>query len=328
MTLGSQTTYAERRARVDSASMTETDTSDVTKTYINEGVREFCKITGGIPKEEYLALTPKFDLRTNFAIRLTITGGANAQTVTDLVLAATAQTDITGASAATYITEQISNNLAISATMSWDTASWNFTLSDGVSAATYLEVGAPAQRTYVDWTYPIFNKSGTQSGTYFEGSLPLDSTVEVDLPSDFSEIEYVEWDGVELYPAPYDLFISPGSEGTPRWYAIKNKKLRLAPYPSSQEALHIRYKNFPADLETDGTSDATECLLPTQTHWAPVHYAASMIAGENQDDKIMGREFSLFRSIALEYKARESNQNPALFPIGASYIPIDVVIPD
>ena len=313
MTLSQQATYAERFARTDSAALTSSSTSDITKGYINDGVRMFCTRTGGIPKEDYLTVAPLFDVRSNFAVRITITSGANAVAATDFVISTASHTDLSAASMAAYLNTQISNTLGVSCTMSWNTASWVFSFRDNASAATYIEFAAPSNPSYVNYMNFLFNKTGTQSGVYYEGILPMDCTAEIALPTDFISMEFLQWDQYKLEPAPYDLFLTNGSPGTPRWYSIKNRRLRLAPYPMEQEMLYIRYKHMPADL-TAGTDDSTNCPLPTEYHLAPVHYAAAMIGLQNEDDEIYKKHFGLFLDMLMQYKINEANTTPTLFP--------------
>ena len=61
-----------------------TDTDDVARVYLNQGVKEFCKKVHGIPRRNYLTLSPKFDIATNFAIQLTVVGGVNEMAATDI----------------------------------------------------------------------------------------------------------------------------------------------------------------------------------------------------------------------------------------------------
>ena len=132
-------------------------------------------------------------------------------------------------------------------------------------------------------------------------------------------MQQVEWDGDPLSPAPYDLFMSPQSAGTPIWYNVKKKKIRIAPCPEEQKLFHIRYKHMPDDLKTDGTADATECPLPTDFHWAPVYYSAAMLAQENDDDSIYRREMAMFIDQVNRYRIQENNQTPTLFPQGTPF---------
>lgn len=323
MTLAQQIIYAERRARVSSNVTTVSTSNDVTIQYINEGVREFAKIIGGIPKTAYLALAPKFDVQTNWAVRLTVTGGANAIAASDFVLAATNTSSLTAASYATYLGSQLSNNYAVSVSVSWDSTTWKFTLYDETSAATHVEIGAPSGITYVDACDLLFNKIGTQSASYFTGNVPMDLNLETSLPSDFLSLEAVEWDGSPLKPAPFDLFLTPSSAGDPVWYAVKNNKIRIAPTPVEQEMFTLAYKSMPDDLST--TTDS--CPLPTAYHFAPVYYAAAMLAAENHDWTVQQQNYAMFVNETTKYKVKEANQNSTLFPQSGAYTPIRVEIP-
>ena len=315
MTLANQIIYAERIARVSSNATTISTASDVTIQYINEGVREFCKIIGGMDKVGYLTLAPKFDLQTNWAIRTTYTGGANALSARDLVLAATNHSSLTGASVAAYVGSQISNTQAASVSVSWDTSTWQFTLYDDIGSMTSVEVDEPVGIAYVDATEWIFNQIGTQSGTHFTGTIPLDLVLETALPSDCLSVKYVEWNKEPLQLAPFDLFVSPQSMGDPAFYAVKGGKIRVSPTPSRQELFTIQYRYMPADLST--TSD--ECPLPASYHMSPVYFAASRLAAENHDSQRQQENFGLFLDQAYKAKIREENQNPTMLPAQSDY---------
>jgi len=324
MTLGTQVTYAKRRARISSSSVTESTTDDVVRIYVNDGVKEFCRRIGGLSTEEYLTVVPTFDLRTNCAIRFTITGGANAFAAHDVPLCTASIVDETGTEIATCVNAQLSNLLGVSVTLSWDSASWIFSLRDNTGGATAIEIDEPEQKTYVDWSERIFGKIGTAALTYFEGDFPLDCTVETELPSDFLQIESVFWNGVELVPAPWEMFVSPGISGTPTHYAIKNRRIRLVPCPTEQKEFLIRYKSVPSDLETDGTDDATDCPLPDHYHMIPIYWAASQLLEEHHEYDKAIQEMAYFTKAVLDYKCREDNQTPTLFPARSSWYPFKV----
>jgi hypothetical protein len=323
MTLAQQIQYAERRARVSSNVTTVSSANDITVQYINEGVREFAKIVGGIPKVGYLQLAPKFDVQTNWAVRLTVTSGANALTARDWVLAATNTSSLTAASYASYLGSQLSNNYAVSISVSWDSTAWKFTLYDEAAAATYIQIGAPDGIGYVDGSEYLFNEIGTQTGSYFTGNIPMDLNLETDLPSDCLSVESVEWGKSPLQLAPFDLFMTPASAGSPVWYAIKNRKIRVAPTPAEQDLFMIQYKSMPTDLTT--TTDT--CPLGAEYHWAPIYYAAHMLASENHDWTVQQQNYGLFLNETMKYKVKEANQNPSMFPRSQAYQPIRVVIP-
>jgi len=95
--------------------------------------------------------------------------------------------------------------------------------------------------------------------------------VQTNLPSDYLElIPPVEWNNSPLSPAPFDLFASPGVAGTPIYYGIRNKKIRLYPYPVSQESFHIWYKYLPAEF----SAGYQECGLTGKTLGAATGLAA------------------------------------------------------
>jgi len=314
VTLGTQVTYAKRRARVSSNSVTETATDDVVRDYLNDGVQELCRRVGGLSREQYLLITPNFSVQSNFAIRLTVTGGANAVAATDLPIASASYWNVSAGILASIVNDEISNTLAVSMTLSWDSADWVLSIRDNALAATAIEIGVPSSRTYIDSSGMIFGRRGTANSTYFEGSFPLDCTLETTLPSDFLQIEYVEWDGEELAPAPYDLFLSPSGTGDPRYYAIKNKRIRLNPCPNSQKTFLIRYKAIPDDLVNDGTDDAVDCPLPAPYDMLPVYWATAMLLQEMHEFDKARESLALFQKGVVDYKVREDNQNPTLFP--------------
>lgn len=322
MTLASQITYAERLARVSSNVTTASSANDITIKYINEGVREFCKVAGGIPKVGYLQLAPKFDVQTNWAVGITITGGANALTSRDWVLAATNTASVGAASFASYLGGQLSSTQLVSVSVSWDSTTWKFTIYDRLGSATYIEVDDPSGIGYVNAVDYVFNKIGTQTGYYWTGDVPLDLTLDTALPSDCLSVESVEWDRNKLTLAPFDLFSSPQSLGTPSYYAIKNRRIRLYPCPEEQEMFTVQYFSMPTDLST--TTDS--CPLNDEYHMAPVYYAASFLSAENHDWDAQKQFFSLFINETNKAKIKEANQNPTLFP-RFSYTPVRVEIP-
>lgn len=322
MTLAQQIQYAERRARVSSNVTTVSTANDVTIQYINEGVREFCKASGGIAKVAYLQLAPKFDVQTNWAVRMTITSGGNALAAKDVVLAASNTASMSAASTAIYLGGQLSNVQLLSVSVSWDSTTWKFTIYDRAAAATYIEIGSPVGIGYVDAVDYFFNKVGTQTGTYWTGDVPLDLTLDTGLPSDCLSVESVEWDSSPLRMAPFDLFSSPQSLGDPVYYAVKDGRIRLYPCPQRQERFTVQYFAMPSDLST--TTDT--CPLSPEYHWAPVYYAASMLASENHDWESQKQNFGMFLNEVMKRKVKEANQNPSLFPRENTYSPVRVEI--
>lgn len=337
MTLADQIIYTERIARVNSNAMTITVASDLTRKYINLGVAEFCKIVNGIPTERYLTLQPKFDVPYYAGFKAYISGGGNefgsANIFYDpsahLAYTATSYIDMGPASCASLWTTMLNEKGVASCSVVWSSSSMEFYLLDNLGSANYIGIEEPSGPIYTNWEPYIFNAAGTQSGSYFYGNFPEDSTVEIDLPTDFYSVEYVEWDGNELKQAPFNIFINPISTGTPRWYAIKNNKIRINPVPSSQKSLLIRYKEKPDDLETDSSDDIKECPLPTRVHMAPVYYAAYMIAEEKHEDDLARKNYLKFVDECRRYIQFRANQNWSLYPKANEYnFPEETVRPN
>jgi hypothetical protein len=334
VTLADQVARTERLARVSSNEVTLTAASDVTRIYINEGVREFCKYVNGIPAEDYLTLSPRFDTRTNFALRFTITGGTNALVATNVALTTVNRTDATGTQVATdlqaTLRAAIGGGANITVTFNLTgTNYWRFTF-DTINA-TRIQVQATTELTQVDATGIILGGNSLDSGVGTNvtatGFFPTDMNVETDLPSTFLEIEYVEWDTYRLAPAPYNIFISPEYSGDPIYYAVKNNRIRVLPSPTDQKLFHIRFKQAFADLDTTGAADATASPLPSNEHMAPVYYASSKLLEEKHEYDKSRRMLEQFYELARRYKIRESNQSPSMYPAWPVILPLDVDVP-
>lgn len=317
MTIAQQIVFAKRKGRVSGNVTTDTYTDDVTRFYINEGVREFCKKTKGISSEEFLTVTPTFNTRTNFAIRLTITGGSNALSATDIAITATAYDRTTGTQVASDLQTAIQAAGAASATVSWSTTAWTFTID--ASDSTSITIEAPDGITYVDATDMLFGKSGTQVSTTWVSGFPQDCTVRASLPSDFLSIEQVEWDKCMLQNAPYMNMMSPEMYGDPTHYHIKDKYIYFTPVPNMQKELKIEYQAFPASATLTGSLDTSSCPLAQEYHMAPVYYAAS----KHLEDSFEYQESifckSMFDDECRKYKMNEANQNPKMIPRQAPY---------
>lgn len=309
--------YTERLARVSPNAVTLATTSDVTRTYISEGMMEFSKRVHGIPIEDRVSITPRFDIETNYAIKFQTQGSKNAIASTSIYLTPTALTAASGSSVASYLQAMI--NTAVGAalgsgsiTVNWSSSSWQFYLNCGATATSVYFGGVDDKRMVS--AEDVVGLNGTVATSTFTGALPTDCTLRASLPVGFLEIQYVEWDNEPLSPAPYINFMSPESSGTPTHYAIQNKEMRLYPTPSEQKKLVIHYTGFPAAISTDGTDDSTTCALPEEVHMAPVYYAAAMILDETHEPQQSVYFQQKFASLCNDYKIREANNTPTLFP--------------
>lgn len=324
MTLATQTTIAERMTRTAGAN-TITNTSDVTKQYINEGVREFAKRVHGIAMETFISLNPLFEFDTKAAVKVTWKCGVSNFGSTDVPIASSALSEATPTTAGAHFASNLNATFATTSfSCGWSASTWTFVLS-GPGSATSVAVGSPTDIRYWDGAAGLFGGAITKSGATITGGFPQNCTLESSLPSGFLEIDYVKWRTWELTPAPFDIFTNPQANGTPSYYAVKNKKIRLYPVPTYQDRLEVYYTGMPTDLGVDGSSDSTSCPLPEEMHMAPIHWAAAKLFEEaNEYDKSIYHQ-RVFNDSVNGYIIREANNNPVMRPEPARIVPPLVV---
>jgi len=215
--------------------------------HVNDAQKSFAKDVHGLTKETYLSLSPRFDIQTHFAIGITVTGGTNALAATDVAICATSALDQTGTQVATALQTAIRAVGPTTLTVTWSTTAWKFTI-DGIDC-TSITLETPSGITYADALDLLGFEAGTTTDTEITGEIPTECNLEITLPDDFLQvIPSPEWDGEPLILAPWPLFTSPGTSGTPSMYAIREKRMRLYPVPNSQKMLHLWYKYIPSDF--------------------------------------------------------------------------------
>lgn len=304
MTLNGAITKVRELTRTNSASASDTAVLEL----INEGQREFAKDVSGMMKEEYVTITPLFDIKTNFAFSLGLNGG----TATDVCITSVDYIDCTAGTVATQLVTALTAQAA-TCTISWASASWYFTMTFE-STITSVTLDSPTTPAYIDAVGLLFGQSASWSAATCTGSLPEDCAVEASLPADFLSMYNVEWDGQKLSQAPHDMFISPEESGTPSHYVVRNKKIRLFPSPSEQKKLQILYKYFPSDWVDIATEGAATLTIDGEFHMAPVYYAASVLADMNFEQSISQKNFARYRDQVNKYTIQWNNQNPQMFP--------------
>jgi hypothetical protein len=328
MVFGTQVTLAERWTRSAGANTVST-TSDATMIYLNEGCREFAKRVHGIATEAFIVLAPKFDLDPNFAVRFTITGGDDSLTATDIPVASSTLTNATPTTVAAHLASNINAAVTVqlgsaSLVVGWEASNWTFYVSPS-GTPTEIISAAPSNRKYIDANEWLWGGAISKADTTLTGAIPLNCNVEQSLPAGFLEMEYVMFGNTEVKPAPFDIFMKPYSVGRPEYYSVKNKLIRLEPVPDEQDYFKIFYSGFPEDLATDGTDAAVECPLPEEVHMAPIHWAAAKLFDEAHEfDKSIYHQ-RCFNDFCTDYKIREANNNPTLFPSRSDAIPPRVV---
>ena len=238
-------TQARRYARVSS-----TQSSDAQLNMLmQDALDEMATDVGGFPTESYLSIAAKFDTKTNYAIRITTTGGDDAMEATDVLITGTDRTGATGDTVAldfqTTLRVAIGNLIEVT----WS----NFYFTVDTLDATSITFEAPTTTTYVD-ARDLLGLTGTPTLTdySFDGNFPEDCTMETTLPTDAIKVERVEWDQNVLGALPRGYFMSPETSGDPRYYNLRGRELRLLPSPTRQELLHIEYKGSPTAINFQG----------------------------------------------------------------------------
>jgi hypothetical protein len=291
-------------------------TSDATKTYINEGVREFCKRAHGIGIEAFVALAPNFDLDTNFAVKFTLGGSTFSYGSTDIPMVSSTLTDATPTTVLGHITSNI-NALGIGTftiSMGWSPSTWIFYIN-APATTTNCVISSPTDIRYIDALPLIFGKAISRRGSLtITGGFPQDCNLDTSLPSGFMEMDNVFYGTTELSPAPFSYFLRPRSSGIPRNYGIRNKQIFLNPTPNRQDYFKIFYSGTPTDLGVDGSSDTITCPLPEEVHMAPVYWAAACLLEEGHEfDKSIYYQRK-FNDMVNNFIIRDMNNNPSMFP--------------
>jgi hypothetical protein len=321
MTLGTQTTFVERLARLTGA-VTIATASDATKTYINEGVREFSKRVHGLSTEAFVALAPKFEYDTTFAIKFTLGGNVNTYGSTDIPIATTAGQNVTPTNFMAQIVTNVNAAVgSLTISMGWSPSNWVFYINAPAST-TFCQLQAPTDLRYTDATRIIFGGGISKTGSItITGPSPQNINLETSLPAGFLEMTDVLYGSVHLRPAPWDIFLYPFSTGQPQYYGVKNKVIRMYPVPNRQDQFEIYYNGMPTDLGTDGSSDSVACPLSEEMHMAPVYWAAACLLDESHEFDKSQYYQGKFNNMCTDYKIREANNNPTMFPGQGMFVP-------
>ena len=307
MTLEEMVGHVRRYSRTTESS----HSNDVVIGHINDGQREFAKEGAGIWKENYLSLSPMFDVKDNFYFKVTL---ATASASFPINASSSAFLDITGASVAAFMASSLQGTW-VAASATWSSASWLFTIT--IPGEANIAISSPLGTTYIDATDMLFGGGGSQADSAWVGSFPEDCTVRASLPTGYYAMAHVEWDKSTLTPAPFDIFMSPEMTGDPEWYDIKNKNIWLYPVPDEQKLLHVYYRSLPTDFgafsATGSGSFSASSSLDAEVQMAPVFYAASQLAEQNFEKEVADRMYARYRKMVTDYKQNFHNANPQMF---------------
>ena len=253
-------------------------------------------MVGGFRREQYLTLAARFDTETNFAVRVTITGGTNATSATDVAITGHQRVDTTGTQVATDFQTTLRALGTISnLTVAYSTTTYKFTV-DSIDG-TDIKFEAPSGSNYIDAT-SLLGLSGSSGAQTFVSGIPEDCFVETDLSRSWETIDRVEWDQYPLIRGAWDSAMSVQQQGDPAFFAVSdNMRIRVWPSPNSQKLFHVNGRGKPDDI----TSDIT--FIPDQYHNALAHYAAWNILEETHEPALADRRYRSFASYVKRYKS-------------------------
>lgn len=301
MTYGQIAEKARRYSRMSESGVNDADVYAL----ISDSTEQFGLDVHGLPLEDYPSIEATFDLYDNMAFHLTITGGANAVD-SDVVVTDTNTNDMTGTEAAAELQSQIRAAGASTVTVSWSPYAFTVDSLDG----TAISITEPSDSSsYSDATDLLFGGPASVAASSVTGGFPTGCTVECDLSADVVTIQQVFWDGYPLQQAPEVYFVEPRTQGTPAYYHIKGKKLRLYPAPGEQKRLVVRYKGIPTPTSVGDLNGSTSVdLVPNEYHMALCYFAASHLAAMNYEMKISDRYRYLYQKEVFKYISRYNNR--------------------
>jgi len=328
MTLSTLRSRVRRYARESEEGVTDTECNET----INDAHVQFALDVYGLQYFEHIKLEAYFTTETNFAINLEVYDtDLSAVIDTDVAVTSTARTRCSGPTMRGDLSNAI--NGALSGTVgSGITLTWSrYDLILVVPNAGQIDINEPDDSTtYVDATQLLFG--GTHSSTEttsnvgsctLNGSFPMDCTWEQALPTDFGTIGLVEWDGVQLDPAPRSLSRRPEHYSTrPSWYDIREDKIYLVPSPNEQEELRIEYNRVPS--RTYLSNDTDSPIVPDRFQMGIVYLAASELLYTRHEETIADRLYGKYWQERSKYIIEKKNATKATEPRGPSYEPLDV----
>lgn len=300
MTYGQIAEKARRYSRMSESGVNDADVYAL----ISDASEQFGLDVFGFPMEDYPTIGATFDLYDNMAFALTITGGSNVIDA-DVVVTDSSTNDLTGSQAAAELQSQIQAAGASTATVTWSDFAFTVDSVDGTS----ISITSPSSSSYSDATDLLFGGAVSATASSVTGGFPEGCTVECDLNADVVTVQQVFWDQYPLQQAPEVYVIEPTTVGTPAYYHIKGKKLRLYPVPSEQKRLTVRYKGIPTPTSLGDLNGSTAVdTVPSEYHMALVYRVASELAAMNYEMKVSDRYMYLYRRQVSMYLTRYNNR--------------------
>lgn len=305
MTLEEARTQARELARVDTTGISDVRLNEI----LQNCIREFANDVGGFAREKYPVVSASFDTDTHYAIRVTITGGTNALSATDVALTTTARSGTTGATVASDFQSTLRTAIGggANATVTYDDFAFTVDTVDG----TEITFAAPSDANYAD-ARDILGLTGTttESGADVTGSFPQGCTREYTLPVDLISLDYVAWNDQELWQVPYEYITNPNGYGVPGWFYVRGRTIYFLPSPNTQGRCKIWYHGAPDDIDFAGyqecglssISDELSTGLSTSTQY----YYKVTINGEQTEYNITTASDVTYAAVIILMNAQNS----------------------
>lgn len=305
MNFGEVETRARRYARMSTSGASQT----IVFGLINDAITAFGEDVFGLPYKEYLTLAASFDLETQQAFNLTIVGGTNAMTTTDVVVTSADASTQTGDQVATMLQAQIRAAVGEGTNLTVAWSKFKFTI-DAIDS-TSIAIASPADSvTYTDYIDELFGGSQSVTATSVECDFPEHCTMEASLNGNSIRVNKVFWDTWLLAPTPRDYVIDPLATGTPSYYNIRGDKIRITPVPIEQKKWYIEYTGVPSQVTSPAESTAIPDI-PTKYQRALAYWVAKELLLESFEAETGRNLYGEYRQIVNQYKLDYANNSTA-----------------
>ena len=275
-------------------------------TIIDQANQEVMADLNGVPARATVAIGAKFYLGAELYIRLTITGGADALSATDIQVTTATMSGASGTDVATELETNIQAAIGAGATTAVTWADFYFTITAPVGT-TSITVEAPTGTAYGNAVSILFGSAtATQTGVTWTGAFPRDCTIEADLPDDFHQMVGVTWNNFPMYQAPRTFFMDPKISGTrPYYWFMRNDKIQFFPVPTQQFVCNIWY----SAVSTAGSlSTGTQSpILPARYHTLILYYVVYLFLSATHEYQSASVWYGRYRQERNQYIVNQAN---------------------
>jgi hypothetical protein len=293
---------ARVNSRVDVLGVTDAQALDM----VNAAIIDFADEVSGIEKDEALQIEALFWVETTMAINIAITGEhtTNEQAAADVAVTAADADAQTGTEMAALLQTAIRTLDGIStATVVW--SDFAFTI-DSIDGTDVTLAAVSDTTTYEDATAMLFGGGQVSGAQTLVGAFPRNCTKRVQLPTDFRDVKYLEWDEREMFKRSFAYIADAEGTGQPFYYALgaDDDYLWLDRSPDIRKLLLLTYMATPVALASDGETPDIEADYHTILSWR----VTELLARQIQDFEVSDRAHVEFQKGCNHYRARYANR--------------------